>query len=227
LKILNTGKIQNENNDIDNFSIEIFQNKLLKIIDSTRENINTTIIDMKIIIKAYILNTYGLFIIICSVLTMFIEMFKIHRNTVFSSTLKKKNENENENNGNENNENNYIWSYGNKFFEAYIIKRKILLNAIIYTIIFILGLLGWANIISRKTIFLFIFKFIILWTIACYISFFIYNYIRIRPYLPMNRIELYKNICKLSWWLWIIPRLVSMSMRVMIMHYISRSFISF
>jgi hypothetical protein len=25
--------------------------------------------------------------------------------------------------------------------------------------------------------------------------------------LPTNRVELYKNICKLSWWLWVLPRL--------------------
>jgi hypothetical protein len=202
-----TGKVDILNNDIDNFSLEKFQEKLMKIIDITRGTINTTIVDMKIIIKAYILNWYGLFVIVCSVLTMLVEMFKLHKTTVLSSTLEKKKENEKNENEKNGNENNYIWSYGNKFFEAYIIKRKILMNAIIFTFIFILAIVGWLNLISRKTAILFIFKFIILWTMANYISFFMYNYIRIKPYLPTNRIELYKNICKLSWWLWLLPRL--------------------
>ena len=205
---------------MDNFSVAAFQEKLSKIVGDTTYAINMTVVDLKVLVKPYMLNWNGLLLIILMTFAMLLETFYGHSGTVYpSTTIHKKNDSNNiDSTSNkdsevekeeEKTETFYPpkWSSANKYFEIYIAKKKILSNAIMYFILFFIALLGWLNIITRIKVISNIHKFLILWTIGIYISFFLFNFIRIKHYFPKDNIELKKCLFKYKWWLWLLPRL--------------------
>jgi hypothetical protein len=189
---------------IDEFSISAFQEKLSKIIESTSHAVNIKKIDLRVITKQYILNWNGLLTVLLCVLVMLLEIFKGHSSTVFStSTPLTEEEKEDEKKGNPNPRK---WSLSNKYFETYIAKKKILSNFFMYPVLFFAALFSWAFYERRGAINSFLFKFLIQWMVAGYLSYFVFNFIRLMKYFPKDRDEMWKSIFKLSWWQWVLPR---------------------
>ena len=205
---------------MDNFSVIAFQEKLSKIVGDTTYAINMTVIDLKVIIKPYMLNWNGILTIILITFAMVLEIFHGHSGTVYPSTTIHKTSNRNLNGSSSGKEKGVEkeedkadvsqppkWSLANKYFEVYIAKRKVLSNAIVYFIIFWMAFLAWLNLITRITVISYLLKFLILWTIGTYLSFFVFNFIRIKQYFPADSVEFRKCFFKYQWWLWLFPRI--------------------
>ena len=193
--------------NFDNFSIANFQEKLSKIITSASKAMNIKIVDLTMLMKPYILNWGGLLIIVLCTLVMLVEIFRSHSDTVFPSTklFKKRDSSK----GSDDNIEPPKWCMPNKHFETYIAKRKILSNLWMYSLLFLLAVTSWFNIIPMTSAVPFILKFLVLWSTASYISLFIFNYTRLMKYLPKDFSEIKKCLLKLSWWMWFIPRIIT------------------
>ena len=189
---------------IDEFSLSAFQEKLLKIVESTSDAVNIKKIDLRVIMKPYILNWSGLLTVLLCVLVMLLEIFRGHSSTVFSTTSPMtEDEKEEEKKGNPNPRK---WSLSNKYFETYIAKKKILSNFFMYPVLFLSALFSWSFSQSRGAINSFLFKFLIQWMIAGYLAYFVFNFTRLMKYFPKDREETWKCLFKLSWWQWMLPR---------------------
>lgn len=192
------------NDKIDEFSLSAFQEKLSKIIDSTSQGLNIKKVDLRVITKQYILNWSGLLTVLLCVLVMLLEIFKGHSSTVFPTTTPMtEEEKEDEKNGNPNPRK---WTMSNKFFENFVARKKILSNFFMYPAMFFAALFSWSFFERRGAINAFICKFLIQWMVAGYLSYFVFNFIRLLKYFPKNREEMWKSVFKLSWWQWMLPR---------------------
>jgi hypothetical protein len=108
------------------------------------------------------------------------------------------NSNNNDNKENENNKKiNEKWLRSKKYFTTYIARRKIFSNTIIWTLVLFMASVAWLNLLTRITMINFLFKFIILWVVSTHVTYFIYNFIKLSPYLPKDRMELGKNLVNL------------------------------
>lgn len=194
---------------MDNFSIEKFQEKLSSIVVSASKAINLEVVDLTMLIKPYILNWGGLLTIVLCTMAMFVEIYRSHSDTVFSSTKPKNKQASSSGEGNEDDIEPPKWSVPNKFFETYIAKRKIFSNLWMYFLLFLLGLTSWFNLLPMTSAVSFILKFSVLWMISSYISLFTFNFIRLIKYLPKGYDETKKCLLKLSWWIWLIPRILT------------------
>lgn len=101
------------------------------------------------------------------------------------------------------------WSVPNKHFETYIAKRKILSNLWMYFLLLLLAVVSWFNVIPINKAVPFIMKFLFLWMVASYLSLFIFNFTRLVKYLPRGFDETKKCLLKWSWWMWLLPRILT------------------
>ena len=144
--------------------------------------------------RASVFNLNGLGMVLLSSGAMLHEIYSIHKSTVTPTSSSAAGGNS------------ASWSIGNKYFEAYVAQRKLLANAAAYAVVFALSSLAWMGVFTWSSFVPLLLKFTLCWTAANYVSYWTYNFLRLRQYLPKSWHEWGQSLGRGSWWLWVASR---------------------
>ena len=96
-----------------------------------------------------------------------------------------------------------------KFFESFIMRRKLVCESVLYFAVIVLTAASLLNIVERSFMVPFLLKFLLLWFISSYIFYFFYNIQRLQKHFVQDMAELHKILFRFSFWRWVIPRIIS------------------
>jgi hypothetical protein len=77
---------------------------------------------------------------------------------------------------------------------------------LIFAVVFILCGAAWIGLLDRSIFAPVMLKFIVIWTSANYVSYWMYNFWTLRPYLPKSLESFTSSVKQPTWWLWLLSR---------------------